>query len=79
MDPVTCVSSGSWSVDRPRIFPRQIMINYMLVGGIPPSEKYEFVFPIYGKIKMFEITNQMINYMANISQLGLLFPIYGKS
>jgi len=55
------------------------MINYMLVGGIPPSEKYEFVFPIYGKIKMFEITNQMINYMANISQLGLLFPIYGKS
>jgi len=41
------------------------MIQYILVGGLNPSEKYEFVqlgllFPIDRKIKiMFQTTNQI--------------------
>ena len=39
-----------------------IYIYINLVGGFNPSEKYEsqlgVFFPIYGKIKMFQTTNQ---------------------
>jgi len=46
---------------------RNVYINKIsrlcLVGGLNPSEKYEshlgLLFPIYGKIKMFQTTNQL--------------------
>ena len=40
------------------------MVGILLVGGFNPSEKYEsqlgLLSPIYGKIKMFQTTNQII-------------------
>jgi hypothetical protein len=46
------------------------MYIYIPVGGFNPSEKYEsqlgLLFPIYGKIKMFQTTIMFLNSTLQI-------------
>ena len=50
----------------------------ILVGGFDHLEKYEsqlgLLFPIYGKIQMFQTTNQY--YMLNITVISVKYLLY---